>query len=392
MTLAVHVRIAILLCLFFSFPFFVYSQIQTGISPARARVSALRNSISNHLKINDHRGLSQDIDDLFKVIENDTTYLVVSKPELNTLLFLTDKFDSIFTKQTNTKIYYSYNGKFRAKMRPAKDDLPDVLSQKIIADHDLISKKILSGNYTVQQKEQLKLYLDYVTNVLSHDLFPTEKQLLKEYKNYISKYKADKSDPCIRCEIPYYLKYIRIGAYFGGGLTIGSFTSALKPMFTTPTGYEMNFDWYYNRLGWYSVFSISNFKNKFDTLFNNKRWPKNTKDFITEFQAGISLILLKTTFTRTTLKVGIGTFVIKAVQSDNLPYPETKSIKLKSIPEFSFGLSSDIGRFDHNFKKWPKAPVSFRLFYRYNLLIGKNIPVDFKGNIQNFGILFGIGG
>ena len=187
-------------------------------------------------------------------------------------------------------------------------------------------------------------------------------------------------------------KGLKMGAFFGGGFSIGKFNNGIQNIFTTPVNYHLNFDLYNNRVGWYASYSItaSGLKNKTDTLFSQTLWPKGTNNFISDLQAGIGVLAVKSDYARCILKFGIGSYSLQPVKNTDYS-AAVRKIKLKQLPYFSAGACIDMANFKIRYtNKKNKMPLGLRLFYQYNFLSFKNKYPGFATDFQNYGIQLGL--
>jgi hypothetical protein len=322
-------------------------------------------------------------------------HILLQWQEKMVIKFLCGDFANALTaKWTINEVAYEEPGKKKVhywpKRIPAEDSLSPTLFKAYTENKHLIEEKIKADSlFTQQQKDILLLQTSYYNLYAAVDKREIIKEFDKQYDLFIRTYPRDTFYE--KARFRGYSKFLKTGAFFGGGISIGQMLGGNGKLFRTSVGYQIGLDVYTGKLGWYFQYNIANSKNKLDTMYNQVNWTTGTKNFVSDLQAGVGWIALKTDHLRWVIKAGVGSFSFQPVKSD--ANAALKSIKLKRIPYPSLGTTFDIGSFNNKLtSKHFKAPVGIRLFYHYNFLFLKSKYPAFPGNYHSFGILFGLVG
>ena len=313
---------------------------------------------------------------LLAMLMNDFRFLANAKWDINDVAYLKT------TKKNKTKYF--------PKAYPKRDELL-VQEKKILVtkNPEITSAIAASGNLSAEEKDFVNAEAALLFAYSSVD----KKEPLKVLDERLMLYKKKYPIPKYKTEIKYLRRFAltyKRDIFFGAGFSAAKFNNGIQNLFTTPVNYQVNFDFYTKRIGWYVNYNITawGFKNKVDTTYNDKQWPLGTKNFVSDFQGGFGCVAIKTNYGRVILKTGIGSFSMQPQKGDN---HGAGKINLKRFPVFSLGGCVDIANFKLKFiDKKNKTPLGIRLFYQYNFLDFKNKYPQFPTDIQNYGIQVGL--
>ncbi len=338
--------------------------------------------------------LLKQLNDSSKIIRYEK-HILLTIEEKRMLALLSEDFLFLVNEKWDfNEVFYTKQDKknrtvYVPRIRPGKDWLNKALKEAVSGQY-VESTKTVTARDTIAAEEK-DFLIAKITMLYAYSSY-NKKEPLKLLDKKLLQYRKKYPQPRFKIQLKNIEQYAMIfkrGAFFGLGASVAKFNNGVQHLFTTPVNYQASFDLYTKRIGWYLNYNITmaGFKNKVDTMFNDKLWRANTKNFASDFQAGFGYVALKANYIRIIVKVGVGSFVMRPQKKD----AEARKIKLGRFPVFGLGGCVDIANFRLKFiEKENKVPLGIRFFYNYNFLGFKNKYPQFPTNIQNYGIQFGL--
>lgn len=372
-----------------------YAQ-NNATNSAKEEITLLRDRLIQTLKAEDWSSLKKITDSCKNIIYEKNIFF--GRDEKSILLLLTGLWpDALKEKWSISDVaFYDTDSKNKSKLfpkkRPVFDSLNFWLRNAFSKRYSFIINQILSDSSLSTVDKDFLFTKAAAFNVLASN---NKKEPLKTLDKSLLIFKKKYQQGEYKEGISYFKnisKRLKMGAFFGGGFSIGKLNNGIQNIFTTPVNYHLNFDLYTNRIGWYVSYSItsSGLKNKTDTLFNQTLWPKGTNNFISDAQAGLGLVVLKSDYARCIFKVGFGSFSMQPVKKAEYS-EQVRKIKLKQFPYLNAGACIDFANFKIRYSnKKNKVPLGLRIFYQYNFLSFKNKYPGFATNFQNYGVQLGL--
>lgn len=218
----------------------------------REEIAQLRNQIIQTIKNEDWAALIKLTDSCKDISYEKNIFLW--REEKSILLLLSDFWpDALKEKWSISDVaYYATDKKNKPKLvskrRFMVDSLNFLLRNAFAKRYPSIINKITADSSLTTEDKSFLFTKVAAFNILASS---NKKEPLKTLDKNLLAFKKEFPQSQYKESINYFKrisKVLKMGAFFGGGFSIGKFNNGIQNIFTTPVNYHLNFDLYNNRV------------------------------------------------------------------------------------------------------------------------------------------------